>query len=275
MKFNNPFPVGRNPLGALTHPGPPDERRPPRWLLLLEGRAMWELGALPLALPWLMARVPRGDGHSVLVLPGLLASDTSTAPLRRFLSGRGYDVMGWGLGRNLGPREGVMHGMRASLRRLHEKSGRKVSVIGWSLGGVYARELARAAPDEVRQVITLGSPLYGSPEGSSNAWGVYKWASGKHEIDPGERGDGPPPVPTTSIYTRGDGIVGWGCSIEKKGPLTDTIEIVGASHLGLGVNPLVLYAVGDRLAQPEDSWTHFAPTGPERALYPVVTPDRP
>ncbi len=254
----------------------PDERRPSKLLLLLEGRALWELSSLPLAMPWLMARVPKGDGHPVLVLPGLLADDISTVPLRRFLINRGYDVTGWGQGRNFGPRAGVLGNMRKTLAELHARSGgRKVSVIGWSLGGVYARELAREAPDAVRQVITLGSPLYGDPGHGSNAWGVYKLVSGRNDVDPGERGEGPPPgVPTTSVYTRTDGIVGWGCCIEKKGPLTDNIEIVGASHTGLGVHPLVLYAVGDRLAQPEGAWTQFRPRGIEAALYPAQMPGR-
>ena len=253
----------------------PDESRPSKLLLLLEGRAIWELSSLPLAMPWLMARVPRGDGHPVLVLPGLMADDISTVPLRRFLAARGYDVTGWGQGRNFGPRQGVLGQMRKTLAEMHGRAGRKVSVIGWSLGGVYARELAREAPEQVRQVVTLGSPIYGNPNTSSNAWGVYKMVSGKSDVDPGERGEGPPPgVPTTSIFTRTDGIVGWGCCIEKKGPLTDNIEIVGATHSGLGVHPLVLYALGDRLAQAEDGWTHFSPRGLERALYPAGSPDR-
>ena len=270
MKLGDLFPF-RHLLGAHDRP---DERRPSALLLLLESRALWELSSLPLAMPWLMARVPRGDAHPVLVLPGLLAGDGTTVPLRQFLSGRGYQVTGWGRGPNLGPREGVLDGMRETLARLHMRSGRKVSLIGWSLGGVYARELARGAPEQVRQVITLGSPIYGDPATGSNAWGVYKAVSGRRGVAPEDRGDGPPPVPTTSIFTRTDGIVGWGCSIEKKGPLTDNIEIVGATHIGLGVHPLVLYAVGDRLAQPPDQWTHFRPRGPERALYPAHTPDR-
>ncbi len=267
-------PVSGSPPGRSRRAAP-DERRPSRLLLLLEGRALWELSSLPLALPWLLARVPRGDGHPVLVLPGLMASDTSTVPLRRFLSSRGYDVHGWGLGINRGPRHGVRAHMAETLAELHERSGgRKVSLVGWSLGGIYARELARAAPERVRQVITLGSPLYGAPDKNSNAWGVYKMASGHARVEPGERGDGPPPVPTTSIFTRGDGIVAWGASVERSGPQTDNIEIVGATHLGLGVNPLALYAVGDRLAQPEDQWTHFSPGGLERLLYPAATPGR-
>ena len=292
MKFADVFPFKRLPvpnlsglpklpgfstLQSLLDPGAgtPDESRPSTLLMLLEGRALWELSALPLALPWLMARVPHGDGHPVLVLPGLMASDASTLPLRSFLSGRGYEVIGWGQGRNFGPRDGVLAQMRQTLADIHARTGRTTSVIGWSLGGVYARELARAAPNLVRQVISLGSPLYGSPENSSNAWGVYKMVSGRRGVETHERGDGPPPVPTTSIFTRGDGIVGWGCCIEKKGPQTDNIEIVGATHVGLGVNPLVLYAVGDRLAQPEGEWTHFKPRGLESRLYPASSPDRP
>ena len=253
---------------------PRDERRPSRLLMLLEGRSLLELASLPLALPALMHQVPRGDGHTVLVLPGLLASDLSTRPLRAFLRGRGYSVHGWGQGLNLGPRAGVFEQMRDSLSELFESSGRKVSVLGWSLGGIYAREIARAAPHQVRQVISLGSPLYGANEGSSNAWEMYKLVSGRSGVNARERGDGPPPVPTTSIYTRGDGIVGWGCCVEKAGPLTDNIEIVGASHTGIGVHPLALYAVGDRLAQHEDRWTQFRPQGLARWLFPVTPPTR-
>jgi pimeloyl-ACP methyl ester carboxylesterase len=165
--------------------------------------------------------------------------------------------------------------MHQSLAALHARTGRKVSVVGWSLGGVYARELARATPALVRQVVTLGSPLYGDPHTSTNAWRVYQWASGKGEIEPGERGDGPPPgIPTSSIFSRTDGVVGWGCCIEVKTPLTENIEIVGATHVGLGAHPLVLYALGDRLAQPEGAWAPFAPRGPERALYPRNPPSR-
>jgi len=245
-----------------------NEERPSSVLLWLEGRALWELASLPLALPWLHRMVPKGDGHPVLVFPGFMASDASTRPLRHFLKNRGYDVHGWGQGANLGPREGVLERMHDTLARLHASTGRKVSLIGWSLGGIYAREVARAAPERVRQVISLGSPLYGEPHTSSNVWHAYKWVSGRSRIQPGDRGDGPPPVPTTSIYTRSDSIVGWGCCVEKQGPRTDNIEINTASHTGLGVNPLVLYVIGNRLAQGEDDWSAFKPKGALKALYP-------
>jgi pimeloyl-ACP methyl ester carboxylesterase len=251
-----------------------DERRPSRLLLWLEGRSLWELASLPLALPWLLAGVPRGDGHSVLVLPGLLASDVSTRPLRTFLTHKGYDVHGWQQGRNLGPREGVFQAMQQTLDQLYRARGAPVSLVGWSLGGIYAREIARAAPQQVRQVITLGSPLYGASETSSNAWEVYRAVSGREGVARHERGDGPPPVPTTSIYTRADGIVGWGCCIEQDGPQTDNIEIAGASHTGIGVHPLALYAIGDRLAQPADGWARFRRNRLHRLLYPAA-PFRP
>lgn len=269
----NPFPALQS-LGAVFNRAV-DERRPSKLLMLLEGRASLEWASLAWALPVLQRHVPRGDGHPVLVLPGLMATDVSTAPLRQFLQGRGYAVQGWGQGRNRGPREGVVEAMHATLADMHKTSGRTVSVIGWSLGGMYAREIARAAPRLVRQVITLGSPLYGSPHDSSNVSGIYRRVSGRTEKDDAHfRDHSAPPVPTTSIYTRTDGIVGWGCSVEKKGPLTDNIEINSASHTGLGFNPLVWYAIGDRLAQKEDAWEHFTPQGVTRMLYPFTAPER-
>src|SRR5437868_10411888 len=129
-------------------------RPPSRTLMFLEGRAISELGAFLGALP-LLTLAPTGDGHPVLVLPGLVASDTSTRPLRAFLRSRGYFVKGWGQGRNLGLREGVQDGMQDLVHELSDTHGRKVSLVGWSLGGLYARQLAKLMPDHVRSVITL------------------------------------------------------------------------------------------------------------------------
>lgn len=135
---------------------PADNIGPPsKALLLLEGRAIWELAALFASIPW-VNMAPRGDGHPVLVLPGLAASDASTYALRRFLSSRGYAAHGWGLERNYGLRPGVEEQMFQRLKDLRRQYERKVSLIGWSLGGVFARELAKKAPDDVRLVISLG-----------------------------------------------------------------------------------------------------------------------
>src|SRR5260370_25815133 len=137
-------------------------RPPSKTLMFVEGRAIHELGAFIGALP-LLSLAPRGDGHPVLVLPGLVASDTSTRPLRSFLKNRGYAVSGWRLGRNLGLRDGVQRAMVDLVHELSDTHGRKISLDGWSLGGVYARQLAKMLPDRVRPVITLGHPLPGRP----------------------------------------------------------------------------------------------------------------
>jgi hypothetical protein len=245
-----------------------NESRPSTLLFLAEGRAFFEWMTTAATMPMLRRSISKGDGHPVLVLPGFMASDFSTTVLRRFLNKQGYTAHGWDQGRNLGPKEGVFALLRAQLDKLYAEHGQKVSVIGWSLGGVFARELARECPEKVRQVITLGSPLYGDPHTSTNVWRQYKFVSGRQKIERRDRGDCQPPVPTTSIYTRGDGVVGWGCCVEKAGPIADNIEINSASHMGLGVNPLVFYAIGDRLAQEESGWAHFKPKGMERALFP-------
>jgi pimeloyl-ACP methyl ester carboxylesterase len=179
-------------------------RPPSKTLMLLEGRAVHEFGAFLGALP-LLSLAPKGDGHPVLVLPGLVASDSSTRPLRSFLKARGYAVSGWRQGRNFGLREGVQDSMVDLVRELNQAHGRKVSLVGWSLGGVYARQLAKMMPDRVRSVITLGSPFAAHPK-ATNAWRVYEMASGQRadQVDPGFGGSlaDTPPVPTTAIYSR-------------------------------------------------------------------------
>src|SRR6476660_1336812 len=179
-------------------------RPPSRTLMFLEGRALHEFGAFVGALP-LLSLAPKGDGHPVLVLPGLVASDGSTRPLRSFLRNRGYAVSGWRQGRNLGLRDGVQHGMTDLVRELSDTHGRKISVVGWSLGGLYARQLAKMMPDRVRSVITLGSPFASSPK-ATNAWRVYEMASGRRAEDEDPRFGGTlssaPPVPTTAIFSR-------------------------------------------------------------------------
>jgi pimeloyl-ACP methyl ester carboxylesterase len=248
---------------AARHHAPPS-----RLLLLAEGRGVWEAGAAVAMWP-LLQMAPPGDGHPVLVLPGLVASDTSTWLLRRYLAGRNYEPHGWGLGRNFGPRRGVEDRMVAKLRALHGKGGQKVSLVGWSLGGVYARLLAASHPELVRSVITLGSPFSGSPR-ATNAWRLYEGVSGQSAHDPRrmQRIAPTPSVPTTSIFSRSDGVVAWQTSVERPGPLSENIEVF-ASHLGLGAHPAVLLAVADRLAQPEGGWKPFR----RGVLGPWVYPD--
>jgi len=243
---------------ALKAPGP--------LLLMLEGRAPWEFAATLAAAPWLN-RLPPGDGHPVLVFPGLAASDVTTLPLRNFLRDRGYTPYAWQQGFNRGPREGVVEACLDRIRMLADRHRRKVSLVGWSLGGVYARELAKEVPELVRCVITLGSPFSGHPR-ATNAWRVFEFLSGKSVHDPellaGLRE--PPPVPTTSIFSRTDGVVAWQCSINEDRPHTENIE-VHASHIGMGMNPLALYAVADRLAQDPEHWQRFDVRGARRWFF--------
>lgn len=242
---------------------------PSRTLMFLEGRAIHEFGAFMGALP-LLSLAPRGDGHPVLVLPGLVASDVSTRPLRAFLRTRGYHVRGWGQGRNLGLRHGVQEGMVELLQEMNETSGRAVSVVGWSLGGLYARQLAKMMPERVRQVITLGSPFAGSPK-STNAWRVYELASGRRADEEDERFGGSlagaPPVPTTAIFSRTDGICAWQGCVEKSSAQSESIE-VESSHCGMGHHPAVVYAVAERLAQKEGEWAPFDRSGWRALVYP-------
>jgi pimeloyl-ACP methyl ester carboxylesterase len=245
---------------------------PSKLLLALEGgRALAEYYATLAALP-ILRSAPRGDGHSVLIFPGLTASDASTLTLREFLRAHGYKAHEWGLGLNLGPREGVLEACLDRVKKLRAESGRKVSLIGWSLGGIYAREMAKLAAEDVRCVITLGTPFTGSPR-ATNAWRVYELASGER-IDSmdNSRFASPPPVPTTSIFSRTDGVVAWQCSVERETPKAENIE-VEASHIGLGAHPAVIYAIADRLAQPEGAWKKFDRERGLRSLF-YKDPDR-
>ena len=250
----------------------PAVARPPSRLLMLAepGRAMGELASF-YALRPLMAGLPKGDGHGVLVLPGFMASDYSTRPLRRLLADLGYDAVGWKLGRNVRVDNARIDAMLACVEQLFERTGRPISIVGWSLGGVFARELAKMAPDKVRLVISLGSPITDDRR-HTNATRLFEYLNGK-EPEPMQGGNfrslaEAPPVPTTSILTRTDGVVHWRGSVQC-GDREDceNIEVV-ASHCGLGVNPAVVYAVADRLAQDEGAWRRFEARGLARMFFP-------
>lgn len=247
-----------DPYGPLKAPGV--------FLLALEGRAPLEWGAALAAWP-LLKMAPAGDGHAVIVFPGLAAGDLSTILLRNFLKYQGYDTYGWDLGLNFGPREGVIRKSVERLLQIYNDTGRKVSLIGWSLGGIYAREFAKALPDAVRAVITLGTPFRGDPK-ATNAWRLYEFASG-HKLDDPEllaHLSEAPPVPTTSIFSRSDGVVAWPLSLQEAADHAESIE-VHASHIGLGMHPAALYAMADRLSQPDGGWARFHRAGWRQWFY--------
>lgn len=245
---------------------------PSPWLIAMEFRAFWELGAVIPAWPFLR-RAPAGDGHSVIVFPGLSASDGSTLPMRSFLENLGHDISGWNQGYNFGPRSGVLQAAKQQVIDTCQVTGNKVSLIGWSLGGIYARELAKELPNCVRSVMTMGTPFAGSHH-STNAWRLYELTSGRDIHREVEQFDLPaaPPVPTTSIFSRTDGVVAWPASIQAPcllNPLTENLEVI-ASHLGLGLNPSAWWALADRLAQPEGQWKPFERKG---GLHGMIFPD--
>jgi pimeloyl-ACP methyl ester carboxylesterase len=234
------------------------------------GRALADYAAMVATSPVLLWS-PRGDGHPVLVMPGLLAEDASTAILRFYLRSIGYEVHGWRLGRNLGPTPEIMRGMTTRLEELNESAGRKVSLLGWSLGGIFARELARSRPKLVRQVITLGSPFGLDDLHHSRVDAVYQRLAGLHmsseSLPQREHLRRPIPVPTTAVYSRLDGVVPWESCINSPGPRRENVAVYG-SHLGLGHNPAVLWVVADRLAQAEGAWRPFRPPSIARHLFP-------
>ena len=202
--------------------------------------------------------LPVGDGHPVVVYPGLAGGALTTSHLRRFLSDSGFTVHDWEGGVNTGP-SGIfddwLSAFEERVRDLHRAHGRKASLIGWSLGGVYAREIAKRCPDSVRQVITLGTPFASLGEGN-RAGTVYKLLNREQshltpELEARLREC--PPVPTTSIFSKTDGIVSWRGCIEKKSVRSESVEVT-ASHLGMGTHPQVLRIVANRLAQPEGRW---------------------
>jgi len=239
--------------------------------LLELGRFALEMSSsacLAPAFRWL----PEGDGHAVMTLPGFMGADGSTAGLRRFLRRQGYSALPWGQGRNL-PEGGITsmiealdfrqqmeETLAARLEKEKLRSGGKVSLVGWSLGGLYATGMAHRYPDLVRQVVTLGTP-FGDPRGTSiysllqrmyqaevNAEMLSNW------IDYTFAGD--LQVPVTALYSRSDGFVGESIARLPAHPFMENI-VVMASHVGFPFNPLVKALLAERLAQPEDGWRRY------------------
>src|SRR3974390_353426 len=222
------------PYQARHQAGPDAAPGPSAGLFLTEPvRGLVDLAALLVAAPWL-ATAPRGDGHGVLVLPGLLASDTSTLPLRSYLGWLGYDVRGWDLGRNRGPPEEVLAGLPQALLAHAGRTGAPVSLVGWSLGGLYAREMARRHPRQVRQVITLGSPFTPHDSRQNRAHGPYQRLSHLHasgaRLPTAVQRARPIGVPSTSVYSRLDGIVSWQACLDAETERHQNVE-VRCSHI--------------------------------------------
>ena len=199
-----------------------------------------------------------GDGHPVIVYPGLGAGSMNTSQMRIFLKRAGFEVSDWGSGVNIGHDgefDAWLDGLARNVRTQQARhDGRKVSLVGWSLGGIFAREIARLAPDAVRSVITLATPF--AAPGDTHAGTIYKLLNGdasQFTREMAARLRESPPVPTTSIFSKSDGIVSWRGCIGKRSDRNENVE-VDASHLGMVSHPDVLRIIANRLAQPEGRW---------------------
>jgi dienelactone hydrolase len=250
MKTHESLCAGPAVTSASTH------KAPPAWVFMLEGRALFEATASSLCWPWL-ASAPRGDGHPILIVPGFMQGPPGVLPLQHFLSYLGYDAQTWDQGLNPGLRESTLPKLQKQLQALAGQQTNAVTLIGWSLGGVFARVAASLCPTAVRQVITLGAPFAGDPAVSSLAW-LYKLANGRamDEVQPGFalRAREPLPMPTTAIYSRTDGVVPWQHCVDDRS-LThhENIEVV-SSHGGYGHHPIVKLVIADRLRQSSGRW---------------------
>lgn len=236
------------PADAPDGPDLPQIKRPGPHLLALELRVFAELPLFMLR-PLPAGELPRGDGHPVLVVPGFGAGDSATLPLRRALARLGYATYGWEQGINLGMRPPIKQALSVRLAKLAARHERAVSLIGWSLGGVFVREMARHQPQAVRRVFTLGSPISGRPD-ANNMGTLFRLANAgrpaKLDWEGFRRRSIAPPVPCTAIYTRSDGIVAWRCCMELPSQNTENVEVRG-THFGLVFNRAVLRALAERL----------------------------
>ena len=201
----------------------------------------------------------RGDGHPVILFPGLGSDGLALVPLRNFCNSLGYHAFDWGRGRNTGPEGDVDEWLEDLAKHTLGQLApfrRKATLIGWSLGGLYARELAKRIRPRVRQVITLGTPFNWTNDASHVAWVMRLLKGDSAVIGPelGARLRKPPGVPTTSLYSRHDGVVAWqACQHQRARGNVEDVEVDG-SHLGMGWNRNVMHIIADRLAQPAGRW---------------------
>ncbi len=269
----------RRPVVRHPHVGSPSV-----WSSLLETRIFMEMALLPASLPLLM-EAPKGDGHPVVLVPGFMAGESTLAALRLFLQNKGYDVHTWGLGRNVGFRGKHANALPQKIRYLHHTTGRKVSLVGWSLGGVFSFYGAETTQDCVRSIITLGSPVSVDMMGNQSPPALkamyrlvsHRLGASAHLMQPrakAMREHRRLPIPTSCLYSLTDGVVPpQEATIDGDPALHENIQVPG-SHVGLGFNGIVMAIVADRLAQPEGDWKPFAPQGLLGRVYRMTTCDK-
>lgn len=193
-----------------------------------------------------LVRTARGDNRAMMLAPGFSANDISLLPLKRFLKSRGHNTFGWGLGTNRGDVQGMIEPVKKRVRQLAESSGRPVNLVGWSLGGVFVREVARDLPEIVERVATFGTPLFGPrATAASSAFGDVAIEEIERMID--ERSLIPITVPVLAVHTRRDGVVDWRSCIDDHTPGVRNVELT-SSHIGLGLDPELWKLLADWFA---------------------------
>jgi pimeloyl-ACP methyl ester carboxylesterase len=259
----------------------PHTGRPSVLSSALEMRFFMELATLPWLWP-VLATAPHGDGHPVLLLPGFMGSEASLIGLELYLRGRGYDVQTWGLGRNVGFHAKHANALEQKIRHMHHTTGQKVSLVGWSLGGVFALYGAHQAGECVRNVITLGSPISVDAAGSASpplVKAMYRLIA--HPMGPAAHSMQPRAkklreraqlsMPLSCLYSLSDGVVPpQEATVDGNPALHENIR-VPSSHVGLGFNAAVLWIVAERLSQPLGRWQPFVPSGPLGHAYRLLT----
>lgn len=258
--------MSRRPVVRHPHVGSPSVLSS-----LLEARSFVEMALLPAALPLLM-QAPQGDGHPVVLVPGFMAGESTLVALKLFLQNKGYDVHTWGLGRNVGFRGKHANALPQKIRYLHHTTGRKVSLVGWSLGGVFSLYGAETTQECVRSIITLGSPISVDMMGNQSPPALkamyrlvsHRLGASAHLMQPrakAMREHRRLPIPTSCLYSLTDGVVPpQEATIDGDPALHENIQVPG-SHVGLGFNGIVMAIVADRLAQAEGDWKPFDPQG--------------
>ena len=207
-------------------------------------------------------RLKTGDGHPVVIFPGMATDGHAVAPLRDYCQSLGYTAFDWGQGFNTGPKGDAdvwLATLAAHVSRMLAGHKQRATLIGWSLGGIYARELGKLLAPDVKQVITIGTPFNASQDHTNVGWLFKLLSKSPPTLDAAlsQRLRTPPPVPTTAIYSKSDGVVAWQtCRHESRRGSVENIEVPG-SHMGMGWNPAVMKVVADRLGQCVGQWRPY------------------
>jgi len=229
----------------------PRAQAPSRLAMLLELRAPLDWASLVYRAPQLAA-APKGDGRPVMLIPGYGTDESSMRPLGHYLKYLGYEVYDWAQGRNRGDVENDVRRVGRRAQEIHDtRDNAPVTLIGWSLGGVTAREAARLFERYVREVITLGTPIIGGPKYTSVAGRFAKSANlnlDDFEKKVHERNSIGIKQPVTSIFSKADGVVDWRASVDTYNKQARNIK-VNSSHFGLGANGKVWHLIARLLAE--------------------------